>query len=397
MDATGPVFVGSSVHREPATTRYSVGGTRAVCDGGTHRWENTGRVPSGALKAGAADVEATLTELRSVDGLLLPDFHAVERQTVKLVQDRANGSHPPCCRDPEGHRRRFCRGPAWSRVREARHPGGMVSLSHTVVLAPVPRAWFVDALAVLVESAESGRAEEGQMLLPDGRVLSDMRLVEGRHLRPGAVYDVVLDENENGAGDEAGGAEEKRVPGDLGDSLRVTVREWDRRRALRLGIAVSVADVGLVGEGALRSPDRPREAEISGQARIDGVWSALSRPTGRARLRLDDWWTATDTGRAPRSAPLWARLECGAARAELRAVPRPDPVEDRWEVTVTVRIRGRRLFRPVAALALGLGRRRLQRALTDALENLARDWNTEVPRLTAMGRDDIRREILPPA
>ncbi|MGJ3561250.1 hypothetical protein ACR6C2_35240 [Streptomyces sp. INA 01156] len=55
------------------------------------------------------------------------------------------------------------------------------------------------------------------------------------------------------------------------------------------------------------------------------MWSVLSRPTGRARLRLDDWWTATDTGRAPRSAPLWARLECGAARAELLAVPRPDP------------------------------------------------------------------------
>lgn len=44
LDATGPVFVGSSVHREPATTRYSVGG-------------------------------------------LLPNFHAVERQTIELVQD----------------------------------------------------------------------------------------------------------------------------------------------------------------------------------------------------------------------------------------------------------------------------------------------------------------------
>ncbi|MEU6523197.1 DUF6299 family protein [Streptomyces sp. NPDC046924] len=87
LDATGPVFVGSSVRQEPATTQYSVSGTRAVCDGETHRWENTGRVPSGALEAGAAEVEATLIELRSSDGLLLPDFHAVERQTVELVQD----------------------------------------------------------------------------------------------------------------------------------------------------------------------------------------------------------------------------------------------------------------------------------------------------------------------
>ncbi|MBL3669839.1 hypothetical protein JL475_28420 [Streptomyces sp. M2CJ-2] len=281
----------------------------------------------------------------------------------------------------------------------------MVSLSHTVVLAPVPRAWLVDALAAVVESGESSSVEAGRVLLPDGGVLPDVRLIEGRHLRPGAVYDAVLDENEgkseNGDGDgpgtAAGGAEKKRTPEDPGESVRITVREWDRRRALRLGIAVSGADAVLVGEGTLRSPDRPREAEIKGSARIDGVWSALSRPTGRARLRLDDWWTATDTGRAPRSAPLRARLECGAARAELRAVPRPDPVEDRWEVTVTVRIRGRRLFRPVAALALRLGRRRLQRALTDALEDLAVHWNTEVPRLTAMGRDDIRREILPTA
>lgn len=86
-NATGQVFVGSSVHQEPATTQYGIGGTRAVCDGETHRWENTGRVPSGALKAGAADVEATLTEMRSADGRLLPDFRVVERQTIKLVQD----------------------------------------------------------------------------------------------------------------------------------------------------------------------------------------------------------------------------------------------------------------------------------------------------------------------
>ncbi|MEV0689036.1 hypothetical protein [Streptomyces sp. NPDC050388] len=281
----------------------------------------------------------------------------------------------------------------------------MVSLRHTVVLAPVPRAWLVDALAAVVESAESSRAEAGRVLLPDGSVLPDVRLTEGRHLRPGAVYEGVLDESEsesedgeeNRAGTAAGDTEEKRAPGDPGESLRITVREWDRRRALRLGIAASEADAVLVGEVALRSPDRPREAEIKGRARIDGVWSVLSRPTGRARLRLDDWWTATDTGRAPRSAPLRARLECGAARVELRAVPRPDPVDDGWEVTVAVRIRGRRLFRPVAALALRLGRRRLQRALTDALEDLATHWNTEVPRLTAMDRDAIRREILPPA
>ncbi|MEF9907106.1 DUF6299 family protein [Streptomyces sp. P9-A2] len=87
LDASGPVFVGSSVRQGTAHTRYGVGGTPAVCDGETHRWENTGRVPSDALGAGVADVEATVTELRSVDGLtLLPVFHAVQQQEVTLAR-----------------------------------------------------------------------------------------------------------------------------------------------------------------------------------------------------------------------------------------------------------------------------------------------------------------------
>ncbi|GAB3175358.1 DUF6299 family protein [Streptomyces incanus] len=86
LDASGPVLVGSSVHRGAARTRYGVGGTPAVCDGETHSWENTGRAPSDALEAGAADIEATLTELRSVDGLLLTALHAVHRQEVTLVR-----------------------------------------------------------------------------------------------------------------------------------------------------------------------------------------------------------------------------------------------------------------------------------------------------------------------
>ncbi|MEU3176602.1 DUF6299 family protein, partial [Streptomyces sp. NPDC007000] len=83
-DASGPVLVGSSVRQEPAVTRYGVGGTRAQCDGRTHRWENTGSVPSDALKAGAADVEVTLVELRPVGGLPLPLFHASLRQDITL-------------------------------------------------------------------------------------------------------------------------------------------------------------------------------------------------------------------------------------------------------------------------------------------------------------------------
>ncbi|MFC9954366.1 DUF6299 family protein [Streptomyces prasinus] len=86
LEVSGPVFVGSSVHPGTGDTRYGVGGTLAVCDGETHAWENTGRVPSAVLKAGSVEVEATLTELRSADGLLLPVFHAVQQREVTLVR-----------------------------------------------------------------------------------------------------------------------------------------------------------------------------------------------------------------------------------------------------------------------------------------------------------------------
>ncbi|MFE3167271.1 DUF6299 family protein [Streptomyces sp. NPDC059224] len=83
-DAIGPVFVSSSVSQESPNHRHGVGGTRAVCDGVEHHWANTGMVTSEKLKPGAADVEATIMELRPQGGLPLPFFHAGRQQDVTL-------------------------------------------------------------------------------------------------------------------------------------------------------------------------------------------------------------------------------------------------------------------------------------------------------------------------
>jgi hypothetical protein len=84
--SSGPVFVSSSVSQGASTTRYGIGGTRAVCDGAQHRWVNTGRPTPGALVPGAAHVEATLMELRTFSGLPLPHFHAVQDRAVTLTK-----------------------------------------------------------------------------------------------------------------------------------------------------------------------------------------------------------------------------------------------------------------------------------------------------------------------
>ncbi|USQ84002.1 DUF6299 family protein [Streptomyces phaeoluteigriseus] len=82
---SGPVFVSSSVGRRDATTRYGIGGTRAVCDGAEHRWVNTGKPASDPIEPGAARVEATVMELRPAGGLPLPYFHAADERDVTLT------------------------------------------------------------------------------------------------------------------------------------------------------------------------------------------------------------------------------------------------------------------------------------------------------------------------
>ncbi|GGS23345.1 hypothetical protein GCM10010252_73120 [Streptomyces aureoverticillatus] len=82
--ATGPVFITSSISQSSPTTRRSIGSSQALCDGAEHRWQNTGRAPAGTVKPGAANVEATLMELRLTKGLPLPFFHAAQRQDIAV-------------------------------------------------------------------------------------------------------------------------------------------------------------------------------------------------------------------------------------------------------------------------------------------------------------------------
>ncbi|WP_405730290.1 DUF6299 family protein [Streptomyces sp. NBC_00028] len=83
---SGPAFVSSSVGQKSASVRHGIGGTSAVCDGAEHRWENTGKVDTGALEPGAAHVEATVMELQG-GGLPLPRFHAAQQQDVTLTPE----------------------------------------------------------------------------------------------------------------------------------------------------------------------------------------------------------------------------------------------------------------------------------------------------------------------
>ncbi|MFB7108484.1 hypothetical protein [Streptomyces sp. NPDC056291] len=287
----------------------------------------------------------------------------------------------------------------------------MVSVRHEVVVEPVPYPWLVDALAVIRTLLEESQADGQGLVLPDGQVIPDIRLTQGRHLRPGSVYlteiDVeveVEDDDEDDDGDGIAQADANAVADGSGisedaeasETVQITVREWDHRRAVRLELALVSDDMNVELDAALKSPDRPCLVEISGRARGDASARTLFGMTGRARVRLDDWWPAADTGCTPPSAPAAARLDHPWIRADVRVVPRPSPSRDdgRWELHVTVSLRGRRLLRPVAAVVLAVATRRIRRSVVQTLDNLAAQWNDRVPHLVAMNADQLRETLL---
>ncbi|MGW0086896.1 hypothetical protein [Streptomyces sp. NPDC003393] len=268
-------------------------------------------------------------------------------------------------------------------------------MSHTVVVEPVPYTWLVDALAVVRSSVEESQAERRRLVLPDGQSIPGVQLTRGRHLRPGAEYLISDQDEKENEGAEHGGTGANAKDVSSVETVTVRVEEWDRRRAVRLALAMA-SDAGEVElQIVLKSLDRPRLVEIRGQSLFDGVPLRLSQMKGRVRVQLDDWWAAADAAGTSHTAPATARVVHRWARATARAVPRPhrDGDGDRWDVRVTVSLHGRGLLRPLAAVALVVAGRRIRRFVARTLDDLADTWNATVPGLVAMNKDDLRAAL----
>ncbi|AXE25381.1 hypothetical protein C0216_19730 [Streptomyces globosus] len=251
----------------------------------------------------------------------------------------------------------------------------MTVLRHSVsVLALEPHR--LQALTRLVlDFAASTRADGQEVVLADGRPVPDMRLVRGRHLRPGARYELW----------EAGTA----------DQVTVLVREWRRHSAIALEQRLVSDDVTAWMALRLCTPDRPRLLEAEGRVRGPEGSGALRRGSGKARLDLAAWWAAAclPSGTPPAArAPVTARLKHPLGKAHLSLRPRRAD-GGRWQVDVTLTVRGRRLLRPVAAIALAVAGRRVQQGFRSAVEQAADSWNRSIGELRALSPDDLRAEL----
>ena len=218
----------------------------------------------------------------------------------------------------------------------------MARFVHTVELTPVARAWFERAVATGWDALSE---HLGSALLP---------LVDGEPLTPGAHY-----------------ASEDTV---------VTLDAWHRNGESTGRVTTTHEGTTTTCHVRLHSAAAPRALQIEGGT---GDGRRTTTGTGGCTVDFERWWSGRGTAVLGRFDHAMARGTFEVARAE----------GDRWAVEVTVTVRGRGLFRPLAAPVLAVTRGELQREFAKALDRLAAWWNEEVPKYLALPPDELRALI----
>lgn len=224
----------------------------------------------------------------------------------------------------------------------------MVRFRHTVSLEPVPRDWF-----------------EQMVELGHDTLTEYVEQVDGAPPRRDTRY----------ASDDG--------------TIEVIVDSW-YRQGLTAGRVHIVDDESMaICHVRLDSAAAPRTVDVEWDFRMTtrGI-SWLTATTGTARLDLDRWWAGSP--RPGGDPAVKARGRYAIVRGSFAATPE---LGDRWRVTVTGRLRGRGLLRPLAAIGLLIGRRRLKDAVRSAMDKFGERWNDEVPDLVARQPDEIRELI----
>ncbi|MFF5769018.1 hypothetical protein ACFY8V_02405 [Streptomyces californicus] len=302
----------------------------------------------------------------------------------------------------------------------------MARLAHTVTVATLDRGWFEEAAGTLVALLDGSRARaDGSVLLADGRAVSGLRLLKGRHLRSGARYGEVPEPVTPGADGRVpagpgtdGAADGPDRPGTAGSGAvgsgtagsgasggapatvpsatvgAVVLRAWRPAHSVEVESRVAEDGLALRLKVRLSEPRRPRALDLSLSGhRPDG--GSLYRFSGRGAADLAAWWAAVD--RLPSALPaarppVTARAAHRLAKARLTVTPHPAD-DGSWRISVVLSVRGRWLLRPVGAVALFFARRPVERGFREAVENAAAQWNTALAELTPRHGEALRAEI----
>ncbi|MER6639367.1 hypothetical protein ACFCXC_12135 [Streptomyces microflavus] len=268
----------------------------------------------------------------------------------------------------------------------------MARFEHTVTVAALDRHWFEEAAGAVVDLFEGSREQGGAILLPDGRPIHGLRLLKGRHLQPGARYGEAPEEDGKPG---APGAPVASGPAGAPVVREATVlREWRPSRTVEVESLMSEESLAVRVGVRLREPRTPRALEVS----LDGhnpKGGSLYRFSGRAGADLHAWWAALDRpSSAPPAAraPVVGRAVHRLAKARLTVTPRPAD-DGSWQVSVVLSVRGRWLLRPVAAVALVLVRKPVERGFRKGVDSAAEEWAGMLAELPSLHGEALRARI----
>lgn len=235
----------------------------------------------------------------------------------------------------------------------------MARFSHVVTLESVPRRWFDQCVAMLHETVESLRPESDGLITEDGRMVSAVRLVEGRHASPGARYALT-----DGSGN-------------------VVVTAWNPRAATAGQVEIDDDEMYIAWDGTLQ----PGRLNALGVMAIK-QYKRLSGLSWSGAADLDRWWAG---GRGAAPITVSAKHMFAVARATISQRP---TAEGRWEILVAVKLRGRSVFWPFVALGMLFAKDKAQKSIEEALATFAARWNAEVPPLLRKSSDELRAMLI---
>ncbi|WP_162465594.1 hypothetical protein [Streptomyces taklimakanensis] len=267
----------------------------------------------------------------------------------------------------------------------------MPSLRHTVTLESLPRRWVEEMVASLHRLLEELHPENGILHL-EGEPVPDVRHTAGRHLTPGARYEVVWNEDGDEAAGEAGARNREQSqapPGVDFPQVGVEVVEWGRTGSTRLRLTASGPQSEAHGEVTLHGGYRPASLTAEGEFRGDGPLARYRRGAFKAGLDLTRWW-ASD-GRSP--APLTVGIRHPLLRVLVQATV--DRTRNgRWRITVLTTFHGRGWARPLVAVTCLFARARIRSGYRTGLDEMAGNWNKGVPQAVATSPGSLRDEAV---
>lgn len=158
----------------------------------------------------------------------------------------------------------------------------------------------------------------------------------------------------------------------------MTVRKWNRAGETCVDIRSDFDGNAVDLQLELRMVGRRlHSVRVTGSYQGPRPWRGLKRATWEAEARVEDWWSAL--GR--RTPPITLRITHPLASASI-LLTRGKDRHKRWTGKSTIRVTGRGLVRPIAAVGLLMARRTLQKELDEGFQGFISEWNRAVPRLS---------------